>query len=197
MTVAALYLSLEEFNEAIVHLKKLELTSEYKENYGYAVTNLMICYFEIGDMDQVAKYATLIKNYDRSSEEDIAKVHLYGGRVLLQEGKVEPAMKELNLAALKSQTAVGAEARYRVGQLQYENKEYDKAQETAFDVINEMASHDYWVARSFILLADAYAGKGDDFQAKSTLESVIENYEEEDDVIPSAKERLQKLNKSH
>jgi len=26
------------------------------------------------------------------------------------------------------------------------------------------------------------------------LQSVIENYEEEDDVIPSAKERLQKLN---
>lgn len=194
LTVAALYLNLEEYNEAIVHLKKLELTSEYKENYGYAVTNLMICYFEIGDLDQVAKYVNLIKDYDRSSEEDMAKAHLYGARAMLLEGDVEPAMKELNLAALKSQTAVGAEARYRVGQLQYEDKEYDKAQETAFDVINNMGSHNYWVARSFILLADAYAGKGDDFQAKSTLESVIENYEEDDDVIPSAKERLQKLN---
>ncbi|SEL58561.1 tetratricopeptide repeat protein [Parapedobacter koreensis] len=194
LTAAALYLSLEEYNEAIVHLKKLELTSEYKKNYGYAVTNLMICYFEIGDLEQVAKYAKLIKNYDRSSEEDIAKAHLYGARAMLREGNVEPAMKELNLAALRSQTAVGAEARYRVGQLQYEDKEYDKAQETAFDVINNMGSYDYWVAKSFILLADAYAGKGDDFQAKSTLESVIENYEEDDDVIPSAKERLQKLN---
>ncbi|SFC64791.1 Tetratricopeptide repeat-containing protein [Parapedobacter composti] len=195
LTVAALYLSLEEYNEAIVHLKKLELTSEYKDNYAYAVTNLMICYFEIGDLDQVAKYAKLIKNYERSSEEDIAKAHLYSARAMLREGKVEPAMKELNLAALKSQTVVGAEARYRLGQLQYEDKEYDKAQETAFDVINNMGSHDYWVAKSFILLADAYAGKGEKLQAKSTLESVIENYEEDDDVIPSAKERLQKLNK--
>ncbi len=194
LTAAALYLSLKEYNEAIVHLKKLEITSAYKENYGYAVTNLMICYFEIGDLEQVAKYAKLIKGYDRSTEEDMAKAHLYGARAMLREGKVEPAIKELNLAALKSQTAVGAEARYRVGQLQYEDKEYDKAQETAFDVINNMGSHNYWVAKSFILLADAYAGKGDDFQAKSTLESVIENYEEDDDVIPSAKERLQKLN---
>lgn len=194
LTAAALYLSLEEYNEAIVHLKKLEITSAYKESYGYAVTNLMICYFEIGDLEQVAKYAKLIKNYDRSAGEDIAKAHLYGARAMLLEGNPGPAMKELNLAALKSQTAVGAEARYRVGQLQYEGKEYDKALETAFDVINNMGSHDYWVARSFILLADAYAGKGDDFQAKRTLESVIENYEEDDDVIPSAKERLKKLN---
>ncbi|QNL51926.1 tetratricopeptide repeat protein [Olivibacter sp. SDN3] len=194
LTVAALYLRLEEYNEAIVHLKKLELTAEYRKNYGYAVTNLMICYFEIGDMEQVAKYAKLIKNYDRSSEEELAKAHLYGARAMLREEQVEPAMEELNLAAQKSKTAVGAEARYRIGQLQYEDKEYDKAQETAFDVINNMGSYDYWVAKSFILLADAYAGKGDKLQAKSTLESVIKNYEEEDDVIPSAKERLQKLN---
>src|SRR5690606_25690412 len=107
--------------------------------------------------------------------------------------KVEPAMDELNQAALKSRTAVGAEARYRIGQLQYQDKEYDKAQETAFDVINNMGAYDYWVAKSFILLADAYAGKGDKLQARKTLESVIKNYEEDDDVIPSAKERLQKL----
>jgi len=194
LTAAALYMDLEEYNEAIVHLKKLELTSEDKENYSFAVTNLMDCYFEIGDSDQVAKYAQLIKNSDRSSEEDIAKAHLYSARALLKEENMTSAMKELDLAALKSQTAVGAEARYRMGQLQYENKQYDKAQETAFDVVNNMGAHDYWVAKSFLLLADTYSAKGNKLQAKSTLESVIENYEEDDDVIPSAKERLQKMN---
>src|SRR5690554_6661591 len=194
LTVAALYLDLEEYNEAIVHLKKLELTSEYEERYGYAVTNLMKCYFEIGDLAQAAKYSMLVKTYDRATEEEIAMAHLYDARLMLQEGKTEPAMQELSLAAQKSQKAVGAEARYRLGQLQYENKQYDKAEKTAFDVINNMASHDYWVAKSFILLADAYAGKGNKFQAKNTLESVIENYEGSDDVIPLAKERLKKLN---
>ncbi len=194
LTVSELYLGLEQYNEAIVHLKKLELTSEYKANYGYAVNNLLVCYDKIGDMEQVVKYADLIKAYDRSSEEDIAKAHLYTARVLLRRGEVPPALKELNLAALKSQTVVGAEARYRVGQLQYEADKYDEAIESAFEVINNMGSYEYWVAKSFILLADAYAGKGDDFQAKSTLESIIENYEGEDDIIPSAKERLQKLN---
>lgn len=195
LTVSELYLGLKQYNEAIVHLKKLELTSEYKANYGYAVNNLMVCYDEIGDVEQVIKYAGLIKTYDRSSEEDIARAHLYTARALSEKGDAaEEVLKELNLATLKSQTVVGAEARYRVGQLQYEAGEYDKAIESAFDVINNLGSYEYWVAKSFILLADAYAGKGDDFQAKSTLESIIENYEGEDDIIPSAKERLEKLN---
>ena len=195
LTVAALYLDLKEYNEAIVHLKKLELNSEYKKNYGYAITNLMICYFELGDMGQMAKYAKMIKDYEGASQEEIAKAHLYSARALLQEGNKASAMKELNQAALKSQKAVGAEAKYRVGQLQYDNKEYDKALATAFEVINSEEESPYWVAKSFLLLADSYARKGNVLQAKSTLKSVIDNYEEkDDDIIPSAKERLQKLN---
>ncbi|TDQ73920.1 tetratricopeptide repeat protein [Sphingobacterium yanglingense] len=195
LTASALYLSLKEYNEAIVHLKKLELNNDYKDNYGYAVTNLMICYFEIGDLKQMDKYVKLIKNYDRASDEEIATVHLYTAKAMLQQGNKESALKELNLAALKSQAAVSAEARYRVGLLQYENKEYDKASKSAFDVIQNMDSHDYWVAKSFILLADTYARKGDTLQAKSTLESVIQNYEGDDDIIPLAKQRLQQLKK--
>lgn len=195
LTVAALYLSLKEYNEAIVHLKKLELNADYKENYGYAISNLIICYFEIGDFEQMEKYVQLMKNYDRATEQEIATAHLYTAKAMQQKGNKETALNELNLAALKSKSAISAEARYRVAIHQYENKEYDKAQESAFDVIENMDSNEYWVAKSFILLADTYARKGNTLQAKSTLESVIENYEEDDDVIPSAKTRLQKLNK--
>ncbi len=195
MTVAALYLSLKEYNEAIVHLKKLELNSDYKKNYGYAVTNLMICYYELGDFEQMENYVELIKNYDKASEAEIATAHLYSAKASLAKEDKATAMKELNLAALKGKSAASAEARYRVAMMQYENKEYSKAQKSAFDVIENMDEQDYWVAKSFILLADTYARKGDAVQARSTLESVIENYEGDDDIIPTAKARLQKLKK--
>lgn len=193
LTVAALYLKLKEYNEAIVHLKKLEINADYKKNYGFAIKNLMICYYEIGDYAQVAKYAALIKSYDQATEEEIATAHLYSAKALQKEGKTESATKELNLAALKSKSAASAEARFRVAQLQYDSKQYDKAQKSAFDVIENMDAQDYWVAKSFILVADTYARKGDTLQAKSTLKSIIENYEGDDDIIPTAKARLQKL----
>lgn len=194
LTVTDLYMGLEQYNEAIVHLKKLEITSEYKASYGYAINNLLVCYYEIGDTEQVRKYVELIKAYDGSTAEDIARAHLYTGYVLLQGDDATKAAKEMNLAALKSSAVVGAEAQYNVALLQYKTLHFDKAIESAFAVINDRSSYDYWVAKSFILLADAYAGKGDKLQAKSTLESVIENYEGEDDIIPAAEERLQMFN---
>src|SRR5690606_19864596 len=102
---------------------------------------------------------------------------------------------ELTSASTTSQTAVGAEAKYMLGKIQYDQKAFETAQETAFDLIKNMPSHDYWVAKSFILLADTYVALKDEFQAKSTLESILENYEgKDDDIIPSAEERLEKLN---
>ncbi|PRD47983.1 tetratricopeptide repeat protein [Sphingobacterium haloxyli] len=194
VSVARLYLNKKAYNEAVQVLRKLELTSEYKSNYGFAINNQLISYYHIGDYVETQRYAKLVKEHDKSSEEDIALAHLYAGKAYVATNKPVEALKEFNLAALKSKTVTGAEARYLVAEQQLKAKQYDKAIESAFDIADTFSSYDYWVAKGFILMADAYAGKDDTFQAKSTLESVIDNYDnEKDDVLKEAKSRLQKL----
>jgi hypothetical protein len=45
-----------------------------------------------------------------------------------------------------------------------------------FDLAKEMPNYDYWVAKTYILLSDTYVGLKDAFQAKATLQSIIDNY---------------------
>jgi len=194
ISVSNLYLDQKKYNEAIAPLKKLELTAEYKSHYGFAINNLMVAYFNIHDFDNTLMYSRYVKEYEKSSAEDKAKADLYAAKAHMLKGDIETAKKELNAAVSASQTVVGAEAKYNIGMLQYEAGEYKAAQETAFDLIKNMPSYDYWVAKSFILLADCYTKLKDEFQAKSTLQSIIENYEGKDDIIPTAKEKLDKLN---
>jgi len=74
------------------------------------------------------------------------------------------------------------------------NKNYDGAIKSALDISDSFSSYDYWVAKGFIVMAQAYEGKGDKFQAKSTLESVIDNYENtEDGILNEAKQLLEKI----
>lgn len=194
ISVSNLHLDRKQYNEAIASLKKLELTAEYKSNYSFAINNLMISYFNLHDFDQTLMYSRYVKDYEKSSVEDKAKASLYAAKAHMLKGDLTASRKELNDAIANSQTVVGAEAKYTLGRLQYEEGEHKPAQETAFDLIKNMPSYDYWVAKSFILLADCYTKLKDDFQAKSTLQSILENYEGDDDIIPSAKERLDKLN---
>jgi hypothetical protein len=42
-------------------------------------------------------------------------------------------------------------------------------------------------------LADNYVALKDKLQAKSTLLSIIDNYEGKDDIVPTAKEKLEKI----
>ncbi|NGF57877.1 tetratricopeptide repeat protein [Parapedobacter sp. SGR-10] len=194
VSVSKLHLRNKAYNEAVQVLKKLELTSEYKENYGWAINNLLESYFHIGDYIETLNYVNLVKNYEKSSEEDIARAHLYAAKAYLATNKAADATKELNLAALKSKTVTGAEARYLVAEQQFKAKQYDKTIESAMDISNTFSSYDYWVAKGFILMANAYAAKGDNFQAKATLESIIDNYEDQEDgIVKTAKEQLSKL----
>jgi TolA-binding protein len=194
ISISRVYLRQKKYNEAVVYLKKLELTSEYKANYGFAVNNLMEAYNQMGMPDDVLKYVTIVREFDKASAEDKFRAGLYAGKAYLAKGDTTTAMKELTDVSTKTSTVVGAEAKYNVSLLQYLKGDYKTAQKTAFELINKMPSHDYWVAKSFLLLADTYVALKDTFQAKSTLQSVISNYEGDDDILPTAKAKLEALN---
>ncbi|HEY1025827.1 MAG TPA: tetratricopeptide repeat protein [Sphingobacteriaceae bacterium] len=197
ISVSRLYLGQKKYNEAIVHLKKLELNSEYKVHYSYAINNLMEAYSHLQMPDDILKYADLVARSEKSSEEEKLRAGLFSGKAYLMRGDTTTAVKEFIYVADKTQTITGAEAKYTLANIQYQQANYKAAQKTAFELINKMPSHDYWVAKSFILLADSYVAVKDAFQAKATLQSVLDNYEgSEEDVLPVAKEKLEKLNET-
>ena len=53
------------------------------------------------------------------------------------------------------------------------------------DFISKGTQHQFWLAKSFLLLADIFVAKKDDFQAKHTLRSLLDNYPVTDDGIKS------------
>lgn len=195
MSISKLYLNQKKYNEAVVYLKKLETTAEYKANYGYAVNNLMEAYSSMSMPDDVLKYVKLVRAFDRSSEEDKYRAGLYAGKAYLLKGDTTSAVKELTDVSNKTVTATGAEAKYLVAYLQYVKGDYKTSQKTISELVKKMESQDYWTAKAFILWADVYAAQKDLAQAKSTLQSIIDNYDGNDDIIPTAKAKLEQLNK--
>lgn len=194
ISITNIYLKQKKYNEAVVYLKKLELTSEYKANYGFAISNLLESYSNMGMPDDVLKYVDIINKFEKSSAEDKNHATLYAGKAYLAKGDTSMAIKQFNDVASKSKTVSAAEAKYNIANIQFIKGDYKTAEKTAFDLINKMASYDYWVAKAFILLADNYVAQKDEFQAKSTLQSLIDNYKGDDDILPTAKEKLEALN---
>lgn len=194
ISISKLYLNQKKYNEAITYLKRLETTSDYAAHYSFAINNLLQAYNALSAADDMLKYATLTKESDKASEEEKNSADLYTGKAYLIKGDTALAVRAFNNVVATTKTVAAAESKYYLALVQYNKKEYKESQKTAFDLINNMPSYDYWVAKSFILLADNYVALKDVLQARSTLLSIIDNYEGDDDILPTAKEKLSKLN---
>jgi TolA-binding protein len=194
MSVSKVLMDEKKYNEAIVYLKRLETTADYKAHYSYAINNLIKAYTALNMPDDILKYSEIIKSSEKSSEEEKNSSDLYAGKAFLLKADTTAAVKSFNKVVAATKTLAAAEAKYNIAALQYAKGDYKTSQKTCFDLINNMPSYDYWVAKSFILLADNYLALKDKMQAKSTLLSIIDNYEGNDDIVPTAKEKLAKIN---
>ena len=73
--------------------------------------------------------------------------------------------------------------------------QYRKAETEIFELAQKFPSHDHWKARAFILLGDVYVQLNDLFQARATLQSVIDNCREPE-LVAQARQRLDSINAS-
>ena len=101
-------------------------------------------------------------------------------------GNFQKAEKVFTDLSKNSETSIGAEATYMLAYLSFLNDSLQQAETNIYQLANDFTA-DYWIAKGFILLSEIYAQKGNHFQAKATLESIIENYQGEELLIVARK----------
>jgi TolA-binding protein len=96
----------------------------------------------------------------------------------LKIGDLELANKEYTIVSKLMKGETAAEAKYQQAYIQFKLKNYKESEKIVFALINEFGSYDLWVTKGFILLADIYVKYDNTFQAKQTLQSVIDHQED-------------------
>jgi len=193
ISMAKLYIGQKKYNEAIPYLKKLETNSEYKADYTFAINNLLQCYAQMEMADDALNYVKLVRSNEKTAQEDKFKTGLFAGQAYLQKGDTTNAVKEFNYTLTNTKTVAAAEAKYNIAEIEFEQGKFKASQKTCFELIKDLPNYDYWVTKTFILLADNYEALKDVFQARATLQSVIDNYKGDDDIIPTAKQKLEQM----
>ena len=108
-------------------------------------------------------------------------------------GNRDKAFEELDMLAEDTRTKEGAEAKYLVALMLFEDESYDFCEDEINDFIEKSTPHTYWMARSFILLADLYTTQGKTMEAKQYLLSLQNNYDGDDDIAGMIEKRLEDL----
>jgi TolA-binding protein len=183
---------LARYEKAIPHYHQLaRLAANKKEQYT-AWSGLMESHYLLAQYDSTKAYAQIILEKGNVNAGAQSKASLYLGKAAMAKGDYDLAQDEFINTLNSAQDEYGAEAKYLLGEIQYLSKQHKQCYETLISLNTDFAAYPEWVGKSFLLLADNYLAMGDTFQAKGTLNSLIDNFPQEN-VKVMAKEKLKKI----
>ncbi|MCF8331919.1 MAG: tetratricopeptide repeat protein [Bacteroidales bacterium] len=176
LRLAKIYYENENYPEALTYYKKLERISDFKNNKLEARKWIMRCQFKLKNYKQALIASRKLIQTDKASDDWINEAYMTIGKSSLKLDSTSTALKAFQYLTEELQNEMAVEAKYLMAETEYEQGNIKKSEDLLFEIINQVPSYDYWIAKSFILIADLYTQKGNIVQAKATLRSIIDNY---------------------
>jgi tetratricopeptide (TPR) repeat protein len=161
-----------------------------------AISGQMQCNYALLRYGLAIQSAQKLLSLDKLTQNLATEAHIIIARSGYELGNKELAKKEYEETLKLSKNEMAAEAKYMLAMLEFENGKYDDCEKSIFALSENFASYDYWVAKGFLLLSDVYVKKGNTFQAKQTLQSIIDNYEGQD-LVMIAREKLSTIGETN
>lgn len=140
---------------------------------------------------QRTDYARRLLAMGGVSAEDAEEARFYEASGLLHSSQSKAGEDALRLLAASPNSMSGAKAAVELGNWYLEHGDTKNALTTLEAFTDAGSVHAYWLARGFILLADAYHADGNDYLAVEYLKSLQENYPgEETDILEGIDARI-------
>lgn len=183
----------QQYPQALADYKRLQAKATTAEHRQAGQLGALRCGRLMHDDTETIQAATALLAEGKLTPERRNEALYDRAQAYLNQKASQKAMDDLQQLAQDTRTLYGAEAKYLVADQYYRNRQYDKAEKEILDFIEQSTPHTYWLARSFILLADTYMATGKDLDARQYLLSLQQNYQADDDIQTLIRQRLEKL----
>jgi len=160
---------------------------------------IMRAQFALVRNSEALQTAEEILNLTGLTEENQREANFIKARCLQLTGRDVLALDAYRNLSKEVLSPQGAESKFRIAEILFAQNKLDESEKEVLEFSGRSTSHDYWVARSFILWSDIFVARKNYFQAIETLQSIIDYYATFNDGIldmaRSKKDAVEKLSK--
>lgn len=135
--------------------------------------------------EEVMKYAAMIENTPGVDAATLRQAALYKALAMARSGQTPLAIETLTTLAKDPQSEEGARAAVELAQIYLDANRPRDAREIMLRFTDSTTPHQYWLARGYIALADAYTALGDKATAREYLLALRGNYPGTEPDIPT------------
>jgi len=190
MKLATIYRKEKQFVEALKAYTRLYKIASSDKNKMIAQDGQLESYHQLNMHDSTMFIAQEILRTPGADEQSYKQSHLYMAKAAFQTNQMALALRKYKIVEGLLGGSASAEAKYHLAFIQYQMGDYKRAETMVFELIKDYGSYDFWIAKGYILLADIYVKYGNTFQAKHTLQSIIDN-QTDTDLINTAMQKKQ------
>ncbi len=172
--IATIELENKNYKNAIPYLRESSKNARNKIEEFESNNGLMMAYYFIQSYDSVIFFADRVISLGSVTQDAIPEAMLLKAKAYRMKGNNRSADETLMDLVNEYKTVHGAEGLFLLAESYSKKPDFIQSNNAIFDFVAPFSPHDYWYGRCFILLADNYIKLGEDFQAKATLESILE-----------------------
>tara|TARA_Y100001954_G_scaffold111379_1_gene120734 strand:+ start:944 stop:3997 length:3054 start_codon:yes stop_codon:yes gene_type:complete len=147
--------------------------------------------FENSNDKLAVSYANRVLKSSKLNDRLVARAKLIIARDDFNIGNFARSSSLIDEIVVLTKNNDGSEAMYMKSYFTFLNEDYTKTEELVFQLAEEYSSN-HWIAKGFILLSNVYVEQDNNYQAKATLESIIENHDGEE-VVNEAKFKWEQI----
>lgn len=179
----------KQFDEAAKYFKKLKEVSASPQTRFKSQLGILRCYYRTNNHSQVVANANILLDSPVTPEVE-REARYCRMKSLIALGNWTEAIKDVEVLKNDVSNSIGAESAFIMAEYYFYQKQLQQSEDEIVAFIDKKSPFQYWIARSFILLADIYIVKKDDYQAKQYLLTLKENYKANDDIEQMVNSRL-------
>ncbi len=169
------YFQLEDYEKAELYFAALKELSAGADFRLEAMRGLLRSQYQQKKWaDAVPNAQELIKEKNTSVDDKVL-AYMVTARAAQTAGEYAEAIRDYRNVISINKASFAAEARYEIAYSYFLLNDLKNADKAAFETINKSGSYDYWITRAYILLGEIYFRDKDYFNAKATLQSVVDN----------------------
>lgn len=173
----------EHYEEALQYYSRLEKAATFESNKLVAKIGQMRCHYYLENWEYAERYADDVLNNTEVPDNVEIEGYYVSGVSKYKQNKYTEALPNLEKCESHNTGSLGAECQFYIAEIYHLNGDYDKAEDEIKKLIKERASFQFWVGKGFVLLGKNLIEQENYFQARHTLNSVLDNYKKEGDGV--------------
>jgi lipopolysaccharide biosynthesis regulator YciM len=140
-----------------------------------AMRGLLRSQYQLQKWTEAVENAKELTAAKGSSADDKSLANMAIAKSYQVNGQHDLAITNFKSVVQFNKAALAAEARYEIANSWLQLNRLPDAEKAAMETISKAGSYDYWTTKAYILLGEVFYRQEDYFNAKATLQSVVEN----------------------